>query len=446
VGTFVLSIHAVRLAAFALGYGLTGALTGGTLNRIMVAELGLPISLVGLFFAAPLFVSPLRAWMGHRSDAHPVAGLRREPYVLLGSALAGLGVVVAILLLIGASTNATLLATGVMAAFLIHEFGRNLSHNTFQALLSDKFSDQARARAITLFEIVTLLGLIIGAGGVAGALREYNPQRLVMITLVVAVITFILSAAAVVRNEPRPDDIQRSTSARSTSFSSLLRNIVLGDPQVRGFFVLIMLVVIGTLAQDVLLEPYGALVLEMDVAATSRLTMFWGMGVIAAMLASALFLIRRFGQVAILRMGIVMSIVVFVGVIVSGAMGNAGLFRILVFVMGLGTGLAGAGLLTSMIDFTTRLRAGLLLGVWGFAMVAGRSLGSLFGGVIADTVLLIVDGNALIAYASVFTLEALLLIVALLLTVRVRVREAKAIREEGGVFDHDASAGVAALT
>ena len=42
------SLNVMRLALFALGYGLTGALVSGTLNRIMVAEIGLPISLVGL--------------------------------------------------------------------------------------------------------------------------------------------------------------------------------------------------------------------------------------------------------------------------------------------------------------------------------------------------------------------------------------------------------------
>jgi hypothetical protein len=36
--------------------------------------------------------------------------------------------------------------------------------------------------------------------------------------------------------------------------------------------------VLGTQIQDVLMEPYAGLVLGMDVAATTRLTMFWGLG------------------------------------------------------------------------------------------------------------------------------------------------------------------------
>jgi BCD family chlorophyll transporter-like MFS transporter len=441
------NIHVLRLAAFALGYGLTGALTGGTLNRIMVAELNLPISLVGLFFAAPLFVAPLRAWLGHRSDAHPIRGLRREPYILLGSALAGIGVVLAIVLLLGLSANAVLLAVGVMLAFVIHEFGRNLSHNSFQALLADRFSGNARARAMTLFEIVTLLGLIIGAGGIAGGLRNYTPERLVVVTIMVAVFTFVLSLLAALRNEARDDAVGQAVDmAKRTPFATILRQTVLGDAQVRLFFILVVMVVMGTLAQDVLLEPYGALVLNMDVAATSRLTMFWGIGVIVAMLASGLLLIQRFGQLAVMRMGIIVSIFAFGGVVTSGISGQAELFRALVFFMGFGTGLAGAGLLTSIIHFTTRVRAGLLLGVWGFAMLLGRSLGSLLGGTIVDVLISFGNATTLVAYATVFTLEAVLLIIALVMTTRIEVSNTKAAAEERSLLSHDAAAGAAALS
>lgn len=423
--------NAVRLAAFALGYGLTGALTGGTLNRIMVAEFGLPVSLVGLFFASSLFISPLRTWMGYRSDGHPVKGLRREPYMMLGAALSGIGIILAIVLLINTANSPLLLVMSVMVAFLIHEFGRNLSHNSFQALLSDKFSGHGRARAMTVYEIITLLGLVMGAGGIAGALRIYDPARLISVTIGVAIVTFGLSVFAALRNEPY-DALTRThiETARSKSFRHILREIALEDRQVRLFFLLIVFVIVGTLAQDVLLEPYGALVLNMDVAETSRLTMYWGLGVMAAMLVSGVLLIRYLGQLMVLRMGLVMTIAVFLGVMALGAAGYADAFRLVVLVMGLGTGLAGAGLLTAIINFTTPVRAGLLLGVWGFAMVLGRSLGSLFGGVIVDILSLLTANNYWLAYGAVFTLEAVLLGVALVLTMQLQVNDSTAYQEK----------------
>ncbi|HLP26519.1 MAG TPA: PucC family protein, partial [Acidobacteriota bacterium] len=84
--------HHVRLGAFPIAYGLSGVLIGGTLNRVMIAELKLPATLVALLFTLPLFVSPLRLWFGYRSDGFPIFGRRREPYLILGALLIGGGV------------------------------------------------------------------------------------------------------------------------------------------------------------------------------------------------------------------------------------------------------------------------------------------------------------------------------------------------------------------
>jgi BCD family chlorophyll transporter-like MFS transporter len=197
-----------------------------------------------------------------------------------------------------------------------------------------------------------------------------------------------------------------------------MREIVLADPQVRLFFVLVLLTFIGTLAQDVLLEPYGALVLGMPVGATTRLTAFWGLGVMASMLLAGMFLINLLGYMRVLRIGLIGSIFVFAGVIAVGAVGNPNLFRILVLFMGLGTGLAGAGMLTGVINFTTSIRAGMLLGVWGMANMVGHALGSLMGGGVVDIMLALSNGNALLAYSTVFALEIGFLVTAVVLSLR----------------------------
>ncbi len=50
----------IRLALFPMAYALSGVLIGSTLNRIMIADLGYAATLVALFFAIPLMVSPVR--------------------------------------------------------------------------------------------------------------------------------------------------------------------------------------------------------------------------------------------------------------------------------------------------------------------------------------------------------------------------------------------------
>ena len=167
-------------------------------------------------------------------------------------------------------------------------------------------------------------------------------------------------------------------------FQQVLREVVFADPQVRILFTLVIFTFIGTLAQDALLEPYGALVLGMSVGDTTRLTMYWGLGVLASMLMSGLFLIKWLGFMKLMRTGIIASILVFIGLIVTGMMGNVGIFKSLVFVMGLGTGLAGAGMLSSIISFTTPIRAGMLMGVWGVANMVGHAVGNLTGGILVE--------------------------------------------------------------
>jgi MFS transporter, BCD family, chlorophyll transporter len=166
---------------------------------------------------------------------------------------------------------------------------------------------------------------------------------------------------------------------------------------------------------------------------TTRLTMYWGLGVLASMLASGLFLIKWLGFMKLMRTGIVASIFVFIGLIVTGMLGNVGIFNSLVFVMGLGTGLAGAGMLSGIISFTTPIRAGMLMGVWGVANMMGHAFGNLLGGVIVDTVRF-ATGNAFAAYSSLFGMEAIMLGIALYLSTRLDLNASRAHGEEAEVL------------
>ena len=68
----------LRLSLFQLAIGLATALLVGTLNRVMIVELGVPAWWVALGVALPLVFAPLRALIGFRSDTHrSPLGLRR---------------------------------------------------------------------------------------------------------------------------------------------------------------------------------------------------------------------------------------------------------------------------------------------------------------------------------------------------------------------------------
>ena len=73
----------LRLSLFQVSVGMAVVLLIGTLNRVMIVELGVPAWLVAVMVALPLVFAPFRALVGFRSDTHrSVLGWRRVPYHL----------------------------------------------------------------------------------------------------------------------------------------------------------------------------------------------------------------------------------------------------------------------------------------------------------------------------------------------------------------------------
>ncbi len=420
------NFNLVRLAAIPLSLTLISILAGSVINRVMVVELGLPVTLAGLFLAVPLLVAPVRVWLGHRSDAYPIRGLRREPYIIIGAGLAGLGAAVSVSLVLRTESLASLSALATLVGLIVYGIGKNLTSNTFQALLADKFEAGApRSRAATLYEVVNMIGLIAGAGLVGATLQPYSPERLTVVVMVIGAMALLFALFAAPKQEPRDVASRGSQAARSHDFQTVVKTVVLNNPQVRRFFVVVMLTLLGTQIQDVLLEPYAAVRFNMTVSESAQLTAFWGLGTLIAMLASGLYLIKRFGYLPVYRIGLSVVAVMFLLIVAVGFVGNANLLRLAVVLLGLGTGLAAASLLVSMIEFTTEARAGLLIGVWGVAHQLGRALASLLGGLIVDGVLSLSGGNVMLAYGAAFVLEAVLVGIAIGLIAKVNVTEAK---------------------
>ena len=63
----------LRLSLFQVSVGMALVLLVGTLNRVMIVELSVPASIVGIMLALPLIFAPFRALIGYRSDTHRCA-------------------------------------------------------------------------------------------------------------------------------------------------------------------------------------------------------------------------------------------------------------------------------------------------------------------------------------------------------------------------------------
>jgi BCD family chlorophyll transporter-like MFS transporter len=426
------AFNLIRLAGLPLSITLITILAGSVINRVMVVELGLPVTLAGLFISIPLLVAPARIWLGYVSDAHPIMGLRREPYLVLGAILSGVGAALSVVLVLNTTSMVSVGAVAILITLIVYGLGRNLANNTFQALIADMFAPGApRSRAANLYEVVKIIGMVMGAGLVSVALRPYSPERLTAVVIVIAILAVVFSLIAAVRQEPRTEAMrQAAVTARATPFGTTFRELLWKDPTARLFFFIVTLTLLGTQMQDVLLEPYAGLVFGLDVSATTQLTAFWGLGTLVSILLSGLFLIKWLGLQRLFRVGIIALLFLFPGLILAGALQNANLLRLIVLGLGLGTGLAAASLLAYMVQFTTLKRAGLMVGVWGVGHQLGRALASLIGGALVDGMKWATGDNYLVAYGTAFTLEAVLLFAAMIAIGYLKIETAEALREE----------------
>jgi MFS transporter, BCD family, chlorophyll transporter len=425
------NLDLIRLAAVPLSLTLLSILSGSVINRVMVVELGLPVLVAGLFVAIPLLVSPARIWLGYLSDAYPIRGRRREPYLVLGAVLSAAGVAISVALVVQTPRLWSLATVVILLALVVYGLGRNLTGNTFQALLADRFAPGVpRSRAVNLYEVVKLVGMVIAAGLVGLALRPYSAERLTLVVLIVTGVAVVLSVIAAWNQEPRTE-AQRDAAARAraTPFWSSFTTLVWTDPQARRFVGVITLTLLGTQMQDVLMEPYAGLVLGMDVAATTQLTMFWGLGALVSILLSGLVLIRWLGLARLFRLGILLLIPLFGVIVLAGVLKQVWLLQAGVLALGVATGLSAASLLGQTVAFTSPKSAGLLLGVWGVGHLLGRALANLFGAGLVDLLNLITGHQALLAYGTAFLVEALLLVWALLAFRRLHIESARVFAE-----------------
>src|SRR3989442_85666 len=87
-------IKRIQLGMIHMAVAMTLVPITSTLNRVMIHELGFAATLVGILASVPYLFSPLQVAIGSYSDRHPIFGLRRTPYILLGLLLCVGGLIV----------------------------------------------------------------------------------------------------------------------------------------------------------------------------------------------------------------------------------------------------------------------------------------------------------------------------------------------------------------
>ncbi|MGM0676994.1 BCD family MFS transporter [Ectothiorhodospira marina] len=418
----------LRLALFQVSVGMAIVLLTGTLNRVMVVEMGVHAWLVALMVSLPLLFAPLRALLGHRSDNHRSAfGWRRVPYLWFGTLLQFSGLAImpfALLVLADGSGPAFLGPLAAALAFLLVGAGLHTTQTAGLALATDLAAPEQRPRVVALLYVILLMGMVLASGLFGWLLTDYSPGRLIEVLQGVAVITIALNLFALWKQESINQDRAKRRHQPGVPFMEAWRSFA-SMGHVRRLLVVIGLGTMGFNMQDILLEPYGGEILGMSVSATTTLTALWAVGMLMAFSLAGYVLTRGGDPYRVGATGAAIGVVAFIIVVLAVPLESTLVFRLGTGLIGFGGGLFAVSTLLAMMAFARHEQSGMAVGAWGAVQATAAGGAIALGGIIRDIAGFITGGGLLgetlaapaTGYLAVYYLEIGILLTALLVMI-----------------------------
>jgi BCD family chlorophyll transporter-like MFS transporter len=334
------------------------------------------------------FISPIRTIIGHVSDRKRIEGRWRTPFIILGTMLTFGGLTTAPFSLVLFSPDSVLKGDIVyvicVAIFIVYGVGINIVETTYLALVGDITTDQDRGKLIAVLQGSSVVFVVCTIAAL------YDQERL------------------------RPDGTLVNDIARKARYSlkeSLIR--VWNAPTLRSLFFVFFVATLGFGTHDILLEPYGAEILQMSVTATTFLTALWGIAMIFAIVIAGLWLWRGGSSARLIIAGGITGMLGFGLVTISGYLNVVGSFQLGVATIGIGRGLFIVGSIATVMSLADRDHTGLFLGIWGVVQSLAQGFGTIGGGVARD-IIKARTNDALLGYVSVYGVAGILLIIMVL--------------------------------
>ena len=418
----------LRLALFQVSVGMALVLVVGTLNRVMIVELGVSATIVAVMISLPVLFAPFRALIGFRSDTHRSAlGWRRVPFIWQGTLVqfGGLAIMPFALLVLSGGGNASSapawvgpFAAGL--AFLLVGAGLHTTQTAGLALATDLVPPQSHPKVVGLMYVMLLAGMVASGLLFGMLLQDFSPARLVQVIQGAAVATLALNMVALWKQEARRPNRPQAPASQADfreSWAQFAR-----QPDATRHLVVLAL---GTLAfsmQDVLLEPYGGEILGMSVSGTTILTAALAAGTLVGFVWASRLLSAGGHPFKLAHLGALGGIPAFALVIAAAPSQSALVFGCGAFCVGLAAGLFGHATLTASMALAPAEQRGLALGTWGAVQATAAGVGVAIGGITRDGVGALADAGAIsgptygaaTGYLAVYALEMALLAAAVL--------------------------------
>jgi BCD family chlorophyll transporter-like MFS transporter len=297
----------------------------------------------------------------------------------------------------------------------------------------DVSDEEDRSKLVGVVWSMLMVGIIIGAIISSGLLKQIDgdvPREVLQASInglfvkVPALVLLLVGIATFgVEKKYSRYGVRSSAVNREDKITlgSALR-ILTASRQTGLFFTFLLIMTICLFMQDAVLEPYGGEIFKMPISETTRLNAIYGTGVLFGLSATGFLIVPRIGKQNTIRLGCLSVAACYSLIILSGFTGNPILFKSALMLFGFSSGITTTGGLSLMLDLTAAETAGTFIGAWGLSQAMARGVATVSGGAILDWGKSLF-GVPMLAYALVFAVPVVGMILAVWLVGRVNVRE-----------------------
>jgi BCD family chlorophyll transporter-like MFS transporter len=411
------------IARFGLVQAALGAivvLTTSTINRVMIVELALPAMVPGLLVTWHYALQVLRPSWGHGSDK----GGRRTPWIIAGMgtlALGGFGAALSVHLM---AQDMLLGSIAAIVSFTLIGAGVGAAGTSLLVLLASQVEEARRPAAATIVWIMMIAGFIVTAATAGHFLDPFSTERLMVVAACICAGAFLLTLIAVRGLES--DRVIVKKVADKVPFREAIAQ-VWDDRTARRFAIFIFVSMLAYSAQDLILEPFAGLVFGLTPGQSTSLSGVQNSGVllgmvlvgVASTLAPRLMSLRSWTV-----LGCLGSALALVGLVAAAQVGPGWPLKPSVFALGFCNGVFAVAAIGSMFNMANdgTSREGVRMGLFGASQAIAFGIGGFAGTVLADVSRLVL-GSPVMAYATVFAVEACFFIAAALLAAAVGNRQ-----------------------
>lgn len=440
MGLLRFAVKTFRLSLMRVGAGWMFALLTFNFNRVTIADLGAMAVIVTTLIGLHHFISFFQVYWGRFTDRYPIFGLRRTPYVILSNVGAALIFMALPSIAVGLGER-SLIAT-IEAFVLIFIFGVLMAMNgsSSNALIAEVTTPKERGAVVAFIWATVIISGIVSAGVSRVIMPQYSPetmQYLYNLTPIIVTVTVLLGVLGL-EKPITPEEHRKLLLAAPEKGEAgpietwrVATSLMGRNPQVRGFFLFVLLAIMGIFLQDAILEPFGAEVFGLQQKDTAAFQQAWGAGALLGMLVigilSSIFPISKKTIATVGGLGVAGGLAMLA---ISAFTHQQAVIMPALMIMGLGIGLFDVGALAMMMEMTVEGQTGLYMGMWGMAQGLGNGFANVISG-LGHTVM-IESGivSPAVGYGLVFGLEALLMVTAIGILRGISVQEFKGLTRQ----------------